>query len=51
MPCAIVSHAFPRTDLPIAHAQGKVLHGLFYELLQNASAAKGDSKDLEKEQK
>jgi CRISPR-associated endoribonuclease Cas6 len=35
-------HAFPRTNLPLAHAQGKILHGLFYELLQNASAAKGD---------
>ncbi len=42
MPYAIVIHAFPRTDLPLAHAQGKILHGLFYELLQNASAAKGD---------
>jgi CRISPR-associated endoribonuclease Cas6 len=42
MPYAIVIHTFPRTDLPIAHAQGKILHGLFYELLQNASAAKGD---------
>lgn len=42
MPYAIVIHAFPRTDLPLAHAQGKILHGLFYELLQSASAAKGD---------
>lgn len=42
MPYSIVIHAFPRTDLPVAHAQGKVLHGLFYELLQKASAAKGD---------
>jgi CRISPR-associated endoribonuclease Cas6 len=42
MPYAIVIHAFPRTDLPLAHAQGKILHGLFYELLQQASAAKGD---------
>jgi CRISPR-associated endoribonuclease Cas6 len=42
MPYAIVIHAFPRTDLPLAHAQGKILHGLFYELLQKASAAKGD---------
>lgn len=42
MPYSIVIHAFPRTDLPLAHAQGKILHGLFYELLQNASAAKGD---------
>jgi CRISPR-associated endoribonuclease Cas6 len=42
MPYAIVIHAFPRTDLPIAHAQGKILHGLFYELLQKASEAKGD---------
>lgn len=42
MPYAIVIYAFPRTDLPIVHAQGKVLHGLFYELLQKASAAKGD---------
>lgn len=42
MPYAIVIHAFPRTDLPLAHAQGKVLHGLFYELLQKASDAKGD---------
>lgn len=42
MPYAIVIHAFPRTDLPVAHAQGKVLHGLFYELLQKASAVKGD---------
>jgi CRISPR-associated endoribonuclease Cas6 len=42
MPYAIVIHAFPRTNLPLAHAQGKILHGLFYELLQNASAAKGD---------
>ena len=42
MPYAIVIHAFPRTDLPLAHAQGKILHGLFYEFLQNASAAKGD---------
>lgn len=42
MPYAIVIHAFPKTDLPVAHAQGKILHGLFYELLQNASAAKGD---------
>jgi hypothetical protein len=42
MPYAIVIHALPRMDLPITHAQGKVLHGLFYEILQNASAAKGD---------
>lgn len=42
MPYAIVIHAFPRTDLPLAHAQGKILHGLFYELLQKASMAKGD---------
>lgn len=42
MPYAIVIHAFPRTDLLLAHAQGKILHGLFYELLQKASAAKGD---------
>ena len=42
MPYAIVIHAFPKTDLPLIHAQGKVLHGLFYELLQKASAAKGD---------
>jgi CRISPR-associated endoribonuclease Cas6 len=42
MPYAIVIHAFPRTDLPVAHAQGKILHGVFYELLQKASIAKGD---------
>lgn len=42
MPYAIVIHAFPRTDLPLVHAQGKVLHGLFYELLQKTSAVKGD---------
>ncbi len=42
MPYAIVIHAFPRTNLPLVHAQGKILHGLFYELLQKASAAKGD---------
>ena len=42
MPYAIVIHAIPRTDLPIAHAQGKILHGVFYELLQKASAVKGD---------
>lgn len=42
MPYAIVIHAFPQTDLPLVHAQGKILHGLFYEFLQNASAAKGD---------
>jgi CRISPR-associated endoribonuclease Cas6 len=42
MPYAIVIHAFPKTDLPLVHAQGKILHGLFYELLQKASAAKGD---------
>ena len=42
MPYAIVIHAFPKTDLPVVHAQGKILHGLFYELLQKASAAKGD---------
>jgi len=42
MPYAIVIHAFPKTDLPVAHAQGKILHGLFYEILQKASAAKGD---------
>src|SRR5574341_954225 len=42
MPYAIVIHAFPKTDLPVAHVQGKILHGLFYELLQKASAAKGD---------
>lgn len=43
MPYAIVIHAFPQTNLPLAHAQGKILHGLFYELLQNASATKGDA--------
>src|SRR5215470_4630469 len=42
MPYAIIIHAFPRTNLPLVHAQGKILHGLFYELLQKASAAKGD---------
>lgn len=42
MPYAIVIHTFPKTDLPLIHAQGKVLHGLFYELLQKASVAKGD---------
>src|SRR5215510_6029750 len=42
MPYAIVIHAFPRTNLPLAHAQRKILHGLFYEILQKASAAKGD---------
>jgi CRISPR-associated endoribonuclease Cas6 len=42
MPYAIVIHAFPRSDLPLVHAQGKILHGLFYEILQKASAAKGD---------
>ncbi len=42
MPYAIVIHAFPRTDLPLDHAQGKILHGLFYEVLKKASAAKGD---------
>src|SRR5882672_7686617 len=42
MPYAIVIHAFPKTDLLVAHAQGKILHGLFYELLQKASATKGD---------
>jgi CRISPR-associated endoribonuclease Cas6 len=42
MPYAIVIHAFPRTGLPLMHAQGKILHGLFYELLQKASALKGD---------
>lgn len=42
MPHALVIHAFPTTDLPLLHAQGKILHGLFYELLQKASAAKGD---------
>lgn len=42
MPYAIVIHAFPRTALPLVHAQGKVLHGVFYELLQKASAAKGE---------
>jgi len=42
MPYAIVIHAFPKTDLPLAHAQGKILHGVFYELLQKASTAKGD---------
>ena len=42
MPYAIVIHVFPKTDLPLLHAQGKILHGLFYELLQKASAAKGD---------
>jgi CRISPR-associated endoribonuclease Cas6 len=42
MPYAIVIHAFPRADLPIIHAQGKILHGLFYEILQKASVAKGD---------
>ncbi len=43
MPYAIVIHAFPKTDLPLVHTQGKVLHGLFYELLQKASATKGDT--------
>ena len=43
MPYAIVIHAFPRTDLPIAHAQGKILHGVFYEILQRGNATKGDS--------
>jgi hypothetical protein len=38
MPYAILIHAFPRTNLPLVHAQGKILHGLFYELLQKASA-------------
>src|SRR6266446_8877671 len=42
MPYAIVIHAFPKTDLPLTHAQGKVLHGLFYEILQKASVARGD---------
>jgi CRISPR-associated endoribonuclease Cas6 len=42
MPYAIVIHAFPRTDLPLDHTQGKILHGLFYEVLKKASAAKGD---------
>ncbi len=42
MPYAIVIHAFPRSDMPLVHAQGKILHGLFYEILQKASAAKGD---------
>ena len=42
MPYAIVIHAFPRTDLPLEHAQGKILHELFYEILKKASAAKGD---------
>ena len=42
MPYAIVISAFPKTDLPLAHAQGNILHGLFYELLQKASAAKGE---------
>ncbi len=42
MPYAIVIHAFPTTDLPVVHVQGKVLHGLFHELLQKASATKGD---------
>lgn len=42
MPYAIVIHAFSKSDLPLAHAQGKILHGLFYELLLKASAAKGD---------
>jgi len=32
MPYAIVIHAFPKTDLPLAHAQGKLLHGLLYEI-------------------
>lgn len=43
MPYAIVIHCFPKTDLPLTHAQGKVLHGLFYEILQKASAVKGDA--------
>ena len=42
MPYAIVIRAFPTTDLPVVHVQGKVLHGLFHELLQKASATKGD---------
>ena len=42
MPHAIVIHAFPKSDLPTVHAQGKVLHGLFYEMLQKISVAKGD---------
>ena len=42
MPYAIVIHAFPRTDLHLDHTQGKILHGLFYEILKKASAAKGD---------
>jgi len=42
MPYAIVIHAFPKTDLPLTHAQGKVLHGFFYEILQKASVARGD---------
>ena len=43
MPYALVIHAFPQTDLPVVHAQGKILHGLFYELLQKAGTAKGDA--------
>jgi CRISPR-associated endoribonuclease Cas6 len=42
MPYAIVIHAFPKNDLPTVHAQGKVLHGLFYEMLQKVSIARGD---------
>jgi len=42
MPYAIVIYAFSQSDLPLVHAQGKILHGLFYELLQKASTAKGE---------
>src|SRR5260221_1798739 len=42
MPYAIVIYALPRPNLPLVHAQGKILHGLFYELLQKTSTAKGD---------
>lgn len=37
MPYAIVFHAFPRTDLPLAHTQGKILHGVSYELKKPVS--------------
>ncbi len=42
MPYALVIYAFPSTDMPVLHTQGKILHGIFYELLQKASVAKGD---------
>src|ERR1044071_8045917 len=42
MPYAIVIHAFPRTDLPLDHTQGKILHRLFYDVLKKASALNGD---------